>query len=78
MDALARGITIIPGGNDTLLPQDQIFIMAGTKDLPKLMTLTGVEQQHSHRVMILGGGLVGRRVAQLSKKTVDVNNDRER
>ncbi len=71
--ALARGITtVIPGGNDTLLPQDQIFIMAATKDLPKLMTLIGVEQQHSHRVMILGGGLVGRRVAQLLEKTVEV------
>ena len=44
--ALARGITtIIPGGNDTLLPQDQIFIMAATKDLPELMKLTGVKQQ---------------------------------
>ena len=71
--ALARGITtVIPGGNDTLLPQDQIFIMAGTKDLPELMTFTGVKKQHSHRVMILGGGLVGRRVAQLLEKTVGV------
>ena len=71
--ALARGITtIIPGGNDKLLPQDQIFIMADTKDLPKMMTLTGVEQQRRHRVMILGGGLVGSRVAQLLENTVEV------
>ena len=71
--ALARGITtVIPGGNDTLLPQDQIFIMASTKDLPKLMKFTGVKQQDSHRVMILGGGLVGSRVAQLLEKTVEV------
>jgi trk system potassium uptake protein TrkA len=71
--ALARGITtVMPGGNDTLLPQDQIFIMAAAKNLPKLMTLTGVKQQRSHRVMILGGGLVGRRVAQLLEKTVEV------
>jgi trk system potassium uptake protein TrkA len=71
--ALARGITtVIPGGDDTLLPQDQIFIMAGTKDLPKLMTLTGAKQQFSHRVMILGGGLVGSRVAQLLEDTVEV------
>ena len=70
---LARGIaTVIPGGNDTLLPHDQIFIMAATKDLPKLMSLTGDSQQHSHKVMILGGGLVGNRVAQLLEKTVQV------
>jgi len=71
--ALARGInTVIPGGNNTLLPHDQTFIMAGTKDLPKLMSLTGDKQQHSHKVMILGGGLVGNRVAQLLEKTVQV------
>ncbi|RLC04049.1 MAG: Trk system potassium transporter TrkA [Deltaproteobacteria bacterium] len=71
--ALARGITtVIPGGNNTLLPQDQIFIMAGTKDLPKLMAFTGDKQQHSHKVMILGGGLIGSRVAQLLEKTVQV------
>lgn len=70
---LARGIkTIIPGGNDTLLPQDQIFILAATKDLPKLMSLTGDRKQRSHRVLILGGGLVGNRVAQLLEKTVQV------
>ncbi|MBW2592566.1 MAG: Trk system potassium transporter TrkA, partial [Deltaproteobacteria bacterium] len=71
--ALARGITtIIPGGDHTLLPQDQVFIMADTKDLPRLMALTGVKQQRRHRVMILGGGLVGNRVAQLLEKTVEV------
>jgi trk system potassium uptake protein TrkA len=71
--ALARGInTVIPGGNDKLLPHDQMFIMAATKDLPRLMDLTGVKQQRRHRVMILGGGLVGHRVAQLLEKTVEV------
>jgi trk system potassium uptake protein TrkA len=71
--ALARGITtVIPGGNHTLMPQDQVFIMAASRDLPKLMVLTGVKQQRRHRVMILGGGLVGSRVAELLEKTVEV------
>jgi len=71
--ALARGIkTVIPGGDHTLLPHDLIFIMAAAKDLPQLMTLTGAKQRRSHRVMILGGGLVGRRVAQLLENTVKV------
>ena len=71
--ALARGIkTIIPGGDQVLLPHDLIFIMAAAKDLPQLMTLTGAKQRRSHRVMILGGGLVGRRVAQLLENTVYV------
>ena len=71
--AVARGITtIIPGGEEELLPQDQVFIMAGTKDLPRLMDLAGVKQQHRHRVMILGGGLIGHRVAELLEETIEV------
>ncbi len=71
--AIARGIsTIIPGGDEKLLPQDQVFIMASARDLPKLMALTGDKRQRSHRVMILGGGLVGARIAQLLEKVVKV------
>jgi len=71
--AVARGIsTIIPGGEHELLPQDQVFIMTGHKNLPRLMELTDVKQQHRHRVMVLGGGLVGRRVAELLEKSVEV------
>ena len=36
------------------------------------MELTGVKKQRRHRVMILGGGLVGSRVAELLGKTVEV------
>jgi trk system potassium uptake protein len=71
--AIARGITtLIPSGEDELLPQDQAFFMASNKDLPQLMGLTGVEQQNRHRVMIIGGGLVGSRLAELLDKTVEV------
>ncbi|MFC1580351.1 Trk system potassium transporter TrkA [Thermodesulfobacteriota bacterium] len=71
--AVARGITtIIPGGEEEILPQDQVFIMAGTKDLPRLMELVDVKQQHRHRVMILGGGLIGHRVAELLEETIEV------
>ncbi|MCP3849584.1 MAG: Trk system potassium transporter TrkA, partial [Gammaproteobacteria bacterium] len=38
----------------------------------RLMGLTGMEQQKRHRVMIVGGGLVGRRVAELLGKTVEI------
>ncbi|HHP7235644.1 MAG TPA: Trk system potassium transporter TrkA [Desulfobacterales bacterium] len=71
--AVARGITtIIPGGEHELLPQDQAFFMAAGDNLPKLMEMTGVEQQKRHRVMILGGGLVGRRLAELLDKSFEV------
>ncbi len=71
--AIARGIsTLIPGGDHELLPQDQVFFMASTENLPHLMGITGLEQQKRHRVMILGGGLVGRRLSELLGKTVEV------
>ena len=71
--AIARGIsTILPGGDQEVLPQDQVLIMASKEDLPKVMALTGVKQQRRHRVMILGGGLVGCRVAELIAKDVRV------
>ena len=71
--AIARGITtIIPGGEHEILPQDQVFIMASNEDLPRLMELTGVKQHRRHKVMILGGGLVGSRVAELLGKAFEV------
>ncbi|MBC8438382.1 MAG: Trk system potassium transporter TrkA [Deltaproteobacteria bacterium] len=71
--AIARGITtLIPSGEDELLPQDLAYFMARNKNLPKLMSLAGVEQQNRHRVMIIGGGLVGARLAELLDKTVEV------
>ncbi len=71
--AIARGITtIIPSGENEILPQDQIFIMAGSETLPHLMELTGVKEHHRQRVMILGGGLIGKRVAELLEKSVEV------
>jgi trk system potassium uptake protein TrkA len=71
--AIARDITtILPGGDHKILPQDQVLIMAAKKDLPELMKLVGVHQQRRHRVMILGGGLVGCRVAELMGRDVQV------
>jgi len=71
--AIARGIsTFLPGGDHEILPQDQVLIMASKKNLPKLMDLIGVDHERRHRVMILGGGLVGCRVAELMGKDVMV------
>ncbi len=71
--AIARGIsTIIPGGDELILPNDHIFIMAAQENLPSLMELTGVRKQRQQKVMVLGGGLVGSRIAELLEKSVSV------
>lgn len=70
---IVRGsTTIIPGGEDVILPQDQVLFMARQDTLTYLMELIGVKQYSRHRVMILGGGLVGSRVADLLGKTVKI------
>jgi len=64
--SIARGInTIIPWGDDEILPGDHIYVLAYTKDMPRLMELTGVPQGRRHSLIIIGGGLVGSRVAEL-------------
>jgi trk system potassium uptake protein TrkA len=71
--AVARGITtIIPKGNQVLLPHDHIFIMVVCEHLSRLMELTGMSRMRQQKVMLLGGGLVGTRVAKLLEKSVSV------
>lgn len=71
--AIARGITtIIPRGREIILPDDHIFIMAAHEHLPRLMEVTGTKKKRQQRVMLLGGGLVGSRIAELLQKSVAV------
>lgn len=71
--AVARGITtIIPSGNREILPHDQLIVMVGTKHLAGVMEMAGLAQTNRQRLMILGGGLVGKRVAELLQKSVKI------
>jgi len=64
--AIARGIhTIIPGGNVEILPHDHVYILAQASRMSELMELAGVAESGPHKVLIVGGGLIGQRVAQL-------------
>jgi len=72
--AVARGIsTIIPHGDLEILPRDQIVVMTGSSNLPDLMEIAGVPRGVGQRIMIVGGGLIGRRVAELLEKSVAVS-----
>ncbi len=71
--AVARGIsTIIPDGNLEIQPNDQIVVMSESKHLPELMKIAGVPQDVRQRVLIVGGGRIGKRVAELLKKSVEI------
>ncbi len=71
--AVARGITtIIPDGEFEIMPHDQIAVMTNTEYLPEMMEIAGVPQGLRQRVLIVGGGRIGCRVAELLKKSVEI------
>lgn len=71
--AIARGITtIIPSGNIEIEPHDQVFIIVGRSNLSQLMDIIGATRGRRQHIMIVGGGLVGTRVADLLQGSVGV------
>jgi trk system potassium uptake protein TrkA len=67
-----RGQTIIPTGEDMLLPGDQIYVIAETEVIPQVMELAGLKPFQVQNVMILGGGRVGLQAARLLEKDFNV------
>lgn len=64
--AITRGTqTIIPSGDDELQVHDQVFALFRKEDESQMVLLAGVHQESAHSVLIIGGGLVGARVAEL-------------
>ena len=64
--SIARGLdTIIPSGDQVVQPNDHVFILTQRRAQQQLSKLLGLRKQGKHRVLILGGGLIGQRVAEL-------------
>jgi len=71
--AIQRGIrTIIPAGDDILLPNDQIFVISPRSKLDDIIQLTGKSEVKIENMMILGGGKIGRKAAKLLEKSVNI------
>jgi trk system potassium uptake protein len=64
--------TIIPAGNDRFLPNDQVFVITTPGGLDMILKLAGKEKIKFDKIMILGGGKIGRRVAKLLENNMDV------
>ncbi|GAB4371358.1 MAG: Trk system potassium transporter TrkA [Calditrichia bacterium] len=56
--------TIIPSGQDILVPRDQIFVICENQMIPDIIKMAGKSDVSIQNVMILGGGLIGRFVAK--------------
>ncbi|GAB4330892.1 MAG: Trk system potassium transporter TrkA [Calditrichia bacterium] len=64
--------TIIPDGETMLMPGDQLFIIAEKNQIPQLVEVTGKKDVRIENIMILGGGLIGRFVAQTLENELNV------
>ena len=64
--------TIIPTGSDTFMPRDQIFIIAETTAIPKIVEFMGKSNEKLEQIIILGGGKVGRATAHLLEQEKDL------
>lgn len=61
---IARGIrTILPGGDEKLQKNDQIFVLARPKYIGYVSGMMGKSDKRMHHIMILGGTQVGSKVA---------------
>ncbi|MEM1333301.1 MAG: Trk system potassium transporter TrkA [Actinomycetota bacterium] len=62
--ALTRdGETVIPRGDQVLLPGDHVRVLTTRSARRELLELLGAAQRRAKRVMVLGGGAIGARVA---------------
>ncbi|GAB5408715.1 MAG: Trk system potassium transporter TrkA [Balneolaceae bacterium] len=60
-----RGLTLIPKGPVKLQAFDQIFVLAKTEDIPKIVETTGKKETELNRIMVAGGSEMGAMIARL-------------
>lgn len=63
--AISRGIsTIIPTGEDVFKKGDQVFVVSKTEHVQEMLQLSGKQTTKFEKIMILGGGRIGKQVAE--------------
>ncbi|HYC04801.1 MAG TPA: Trk system potassium transporter TrkA [Azospirillaceae bacterium] len=55
---------IIPGGDDQMLPGDEVYFVVDTRHVPRAMAAFGHEESEARRVIIIGGGNIGMFLAE--------------
>lgn len=67
--AISRaGQTIIPSGGDILHGGDLIYVISRCRDVETVFTIVGKPVATARKVMLLGGGIIGRMVAEELEK----------
>lgn len=64
--------TLIPSGEDVLVPGDQIFIISDPDYLSEYLKYTGKSDTRIENIMILGGGQIGQYIAKILGKEINI------
>lgn len=67
-----KNVTVIPGGNDELLVDDILYFTCTREHVDDLLALTGKTDHIIRRVMIMGGGKIAIRLANLAGDTFKI------
>lgn len=70
---LRAGKTIIPRGKDIIRARDSIYVISSKDELPQVFKLSGKPIEISNDVMLLGGGMIGRMVAEMLEERKGYN-----
>ncbi|GJQ62508.1 MAG: Trk system potassium transport protein TrkA [Melioribacteraceae bacterium] len=71
--AIYRGMrTLVPSGDDILLPNDQIFVITTPEGIDEVIRVTGKADSKMENVMILGGGKIGRKAAKMLESRINI------
>jgi trk system potassium uptake protein TrkA len=76
-----RGRPILPEGDTIIEAEDEVFFIAATEHIPKIMAELRKQDKPVKRVMLAGGGNIGLRLAraletQMQVKIIERNRDR--
>ena len=67
-----RQFTIIPRGDDILVKGDQVFLITHPDNMEKVLANFGKADSKVEDIMIIGGGLIGRYIAEELQKEINV------
>jgi trk system potassium uptake protein TrkA len=65
---MRKGKMFVPEPEDQLFPEDQIYVIAASSDVPRTLEIFGKTQKEGERAIIIGGGNVGLEVAERLEK----------
>jgi len=86
MGLMRKGETLVPTGDDQMLEDDEVYFVASSDQIHRAMAAFGVDRQEARRMLIFGGGNIGKFLAHeierdfawVNAKIIEAGHDRAR